>query len=146
LSNGCTVFAKLWDGWKLPVSYSEHEANVYYHLRDLWGTVVPYFIGFGDWGFCHILLLSYIECPMLYQVKYTSQIGRNVIKAFNEIHARGICHGDIRGENILVRPDQSVVLIDFEMSEVKAPEEALMSETREVKHLLASFKSMASKP
>ena len=82
---------------------------------------------------------------MLYQVKYTSQIGRNVIEAFNEIHARGICHGDIRGENILVRPDQSVVLIDFEMSEVKAPEEALMSETREVKHLLASFKSIASK-
>lgn len=65
LSNGCTVFAKLWDGWKLPASYSEHEANVYYHLRDLWGTVIPYFIGLGDWGFCHILLLSYIEVPLL---------------------------------------------------------------------------------
>jgi tRNA A-37 threonylcarbamoyl transferase component Bud32 len=82
---------------------------------------------------------------MLYQVKYTPQIGRNVINAFNEIHARGVCHGDIRGENILVRPDQSVVLIDFEMSEVKASEEVLISETREVKRLLASFKSMVSK-
>ena len=82
---------------------------------------------------------------MLYQVKYTPQIGRNVIKAFNEIHARGVCHGDIRGENILVRPDQSVVLIDFEMSEVKASKEALMREKREVKHLLALFKSVSSK-
>ena len=82
---------------------------------------------------------------MLYPIKYTPQIGRNVIKAFDEIHARGVCHGDVRGENILVRPDQSVVLIDFEMSEVEAPEEALTSEMREVNHLLASFKSMESK-
>jgi hypothetical protein len=63
LNDGSTVFAKLWDGWKLPASHSEHEANVYAHMRDLWGTVVPEFIGLGDWGFCHILLLSYIEVP-----------------------------------------------------------------------------------
>src|SRR5436305_15342210 len=35
LNNGSRVFAKLWDGWKLSASYSEHEANVYEHLRDL---------------------------------------------------------------------------------------------------------------
>lgn len=58
LSNGHTVFAKLWDGWKFPVSYSEHEAAVYYRLRDLWGTLIPDFLGYGQWGFCHILLLS----------------------------------------------------------------------------------------
>jgi len=63
LDDGSTVFAKLWDGWKMPTSYSEHEANVYCHLRDLWGTVVPAFIGLGQWGFCHILLLSYIDVP-----------------------------------------------------------------------------------
>lgn len=81
---------------------------------------------------------------MLYQLKYNPKIGRNVIKAFNEIHARAVCHGDIRAENILVRPDQSVVMIDFEMSENKASGEALMSEMKEVKHLLATFKSTAS--
>jgi len=76
---------------------------------------------------------------MLYQVKYTPQVGRNILKAFKQIHARGVLHGDVRPENILVRPDQSVVVIDFEMSELMAPREALMSEMREVKHLLASF-------
>ena len=61
LSTGRTVFAKLWDGWKFSPEYCEHEASVYFQLRDLWGTIVPEFIGVGDWGFCHILLLSYVE-------------------------------------------------------------------------------------
>ena len=63
LSNGLIVFAKLWDGWKFSRQSSEHEASVYYQLRDLWGTMVPEFLGLGDWGFCHILLLSFIEVP-----------------------------------------------------------------------------------
>jgi hypothetical protein len=61
LSNGLTVFAKLWDGWKFSSQDSEHEASVYYRLRDLWGGTVPEFLGLGNWGFCHILLLSFIE-------------------------------------------------------------------------------------
>ena len=77
---------------------------------------------------------------MLYQVKYTPKIGRNVIKVFKEIHARGVYHGDVRCENILVRPDQSVVVIDFEMSTMDADEEDLKAEMKEVKILLASLR------
>jgi len=40
------------------LSDCEHEACVYYRLRDLWTTVVPDFLGFGQLGFFHILLLS----------------------------------------------------------------------------------------
>jgi DNA-binding helix-hairpin-helix protein with protein kinase domain len=76
---------------------------------------------------------------MLYQVEYTPKVGRNVIKAFKEIHARGVSHGDVRGENILVRPDQSVVVVDFEMSRMDAEEEDLKAEMREVKYLLVSL-------
>lgn len=77
---------------------------------------------------------------MLYQVRYTEQIGRNIVKAFRQIHARGVLHGDVRPENILVRPDQSVVVIDFEMSEVLVPRKELMGEMRAVRRLLKSFK------
>jgi hypothetical protein len=49
LSNGLTVFAKLWDGWKFSRQNSEHEASVYYQLRDLWRTTAPEFLGLGDW-------------------------------------------------------------------------------------------------
>ena len=61
LNNGLPVFAKLWDGWKLSSSLSEHEASVYYNLRDLWSTIVPDFLGLGEWGFYHILLLSDLD-------------------------------------------------------------------------------------
>ena len=61
LSTGETVFAKLWDGWKFSRSNCEHEATIYLQLRDLWGTIVPEFLGTGNWGFCHILLLSYVD-------------------------------------------------------------------------------------
>ena len=62
---------------------------------------------------------------------------KNVIKAFTEIHRRRVYHGDVRGENILVRPDNSVVIIDFEMSEMDADQELLDSEMEEVKDLCA---------
>jgi hypothetical protein len=65
LSTGHTVFAKLWDGWKFSPQYCEHEASIYLQMRDLWGVLVPEFLGSGDWGFCYILLLSYIEVSSL---------------------------------------------------------------------------------
>ena len=77
---------------------------------------------------------------MLYQVKYNSKIANNVIKAFKEIHARKVYHGDVRCENILIRPDHSVVVIDFEASEMDADPGLLNAEMREVKNLLASMK------
>jgi RIO-like serine/threonine protein kinase len=77
---------------------------------------------------------------MLHQIKYTPNIGRNVINAYKQIHARGVCHGDVRCENILVRLDASVVVVDFEMSTIDADEDLLKSEMREVKYLLAALK------
>jgi len=78
-------------------------------------------------------------CPMLLEIKYTAKIGRNVVNAFKDIHARGVCHGDVRCENILVRLDGTVVLVDFEMSTIDADEDELNTEMREVKNLLASL-------
>jgi DNA-binding helix-hairpin-helix protein with protein kinase domain len=76
---------------------------------------------------------------MLHEIKYAPNIGRNVVNAFKEIHARGVCHGDVRGENILVRPDGTVVVVDFEMSTIDADPDDLKSEMKGVKYLLASL-------
>ena len=76
---------------------------------------------------------------MLHQVDFNQIIKRNVIKAFAQIHAREVCHGDVRVENILVRPDNSVVIIDFETSLTQAPTDRLRTEAKEVKRLLASL-------
>jgi len=75
----------------------------------------------------------------LNEVKCTPGIRRNVVNAFKEIHARGVYHGDVRCENILVKPDGSVVVVDFEMSTIDADEDCLKSEMRAVRYLLASL-------
>lgn len=61
---------------------------------------------------------------------------RNVSEAFSSIHALGVRHGDVRKENILVRDDESVVLIDFERSGFDASLEDLEDEDNEVEELL----------
>ena len=53
---------------------------------------------------------------MLHQVAFSSIIGQNVIEAFIQIHERRVLHGDIRCENILVRKDGSVCIVDFEVA------------------------------
>jgi len=52
-----------------------------------------------------------------------------------------VCHGEVQCKNILVRPDHSVVVIDFESSEMDADPASLDAEMKEVKYLLASLKS-----
>ena len=57
---------------------------------------------------------------MLSEVIVTPQIERNVVGAFKELHHHNVYHGDIRAANIIVRADESVVLIDFERSVLNA--------------------------
>jgi hypothetical protein len=61
LHTGETAFAKLWDGWKYSGQEADREAQIYMELSDLWGITVPKLIAHGGWGFCHIILLEFIE-------------------------------------------------------------------------------------
>ena len=66
----------------------------------------------------------------------TPQIERNVIEAFKKLHQYNVYHGDIRGANIIVRSDESVVIIDFERSVLNADRMMLIEEEDEVRHML----------
>ena len=76
---------------------------------------------------------------MLYQVEFNSIISKNIFNALKKIHARKVYHGDVRGENILVRHDNSVVIIDFERSIVNADQSLLKEEMKEIKLLLSGL-------
>jgi RIO-like serine/threonine protein kinase len=65
-------------------------------------------------------------------------------KAFRELHRLGIMHGDVRAANILVAPEGSVWIIDFESAEVvsdSTKSEMLESENAEVERLLNDLMS-----
>ena len=66
----------------------------------------------------------------------TPTIEDNVIAAFDMLHKRGICHGDIRAPNVLVKDDNSVVIVDFERSCVNANRMMVIEEQDEVRHML----------
>jgi serine/threonine protein kinase len=60
-------------------------------------------------------------------------------EAFKEIHKRKVYHGDVRPENILVRPDDSVVIVDFERSIIDAEDKLLVEEMEEVGQIVQSW-------
>ena len=61
---------KLWDGWKHSPEESDRESAIYKSLRPLWGTLVPILIAHGGWGFCHVVVLKFIQVHRLATSKY----------------------------------------------------------------------------
>jgi tRNA A-37 threonylcarbamoyl transferase component Bud32 len=82
-----------------------------------------------------------VEGTMLSETIITQRIETNTIEAFKTLHSYGVCHGDVRAANILVRNNEIVVLIDFERSMLNADKMMLVEEEDEVRHMLAFVKS-----
>lgn len=61
LGTGEKVFVKLWDSWKCSADEMKQEAAAYSMLRELWGKIMPRMLIHGGWGFCHTLVLEFIE-------------------------------------------------------------------------------------
>ena len=69
--SGELVFVKLWDGWKYSSEEADRESAVYTSLHELWGTRVPRLIAHGGWGFCHVLVLEFIEViPVIFALDH----------------------------------------------------------------------------
>jgi serine/threonine protein kinase len=77
---------------------------------------------------------------MFSDVVITPMITRNIHKAYDEIHSLGVFHGDVRSANILVRSDESVVIIDFEASILNADCSLIEEENQKVQLLLMAAK------
>jgi serine/threonine protein kinase len=75
---------------------------------------------FFSWA---IVIFADGKGPILSEVECNEVIARNVLNVFKEIHTRKECHRDIRQENIHVKSDNSVVIVDFERSSIDATED-----------------------
>ena len=78
---------------------------------------------------------------MLCDAKVTPRIEKNIIQAFKMLHSHGVCHRDVRAANVLVRKDESVVIIDFERSVLNVDKMMLLEEEDEVRYMLQFAKS-----
>jgi len=50
----------------------------------------------------------------LSQSNLTTNTEQKIFKAFDEIHHHGVVHNDVRPDNILISPDETIWVIDFE--------------------------------
>ncbi|GFH21274.1 protein kinase domain-containing protein [Haematococcus lacustris] len=96
---GVPVAVKATDVCKAPdiVELLWHEAQIYEVLRDLQGHVLPVMHGCGYWGGRNTFFLA-------------------TAVALQAIHQRGVAHGDVRADNILVQHcgnTPQVIFIDF---------------------------------
>lgn len=67
-----------------------------------------------------------------------------IIKAYNAIHSQGVCHGDVKRENIIIGRSESVWIIDFEygcdMRGASTGAKAFADEMQEVRNLLSKLR------
>ena len=116
----------------------KHEAQVYHHLQDIQGDVIPVYLGSVDLEHCffldvgvqiiHMLLMSWggeaFHGDSLSSLDTKTQ---NCVKdAKRQLEAHGVKHRDIRPPNVLRDPNtDKVMLIDFERSTIAPQREAL---------------------
>ena len=98
------------------------EILAYKALQRIQGLVVPEFIGvFVIEGFKgYALGLSAVDGVTLSEYFETNaptmELFRSVLSQIRAIHNCGVAHLDVREENILIKRDQSTVVIDFDFS------------------------------
>jgi hypothetical protein len=157
ISDQSKVVLKLWDGWKVDTEERDREAEVYVHLRPLWGKYVPSLRVATPFDYMHALIIEYIDvnpssslcwlkASPVSTANLTERVEAEIFKAFDAIHELGVCHNDIRAENILVTAGgESVFIIDFAFSEIfteltAKSREYLSTETDFIKELLDELK------
>jgi hypothetical protein len=129
----------------------KHEGRVYQHLDEVQGELVPVYLGnislakpyFLDLGvrIVHMLLMSWAgeEAEKDVMLGMPQDISAETKRAVARLRDCGVEHGDVRSANVLWNAEiGSVMLIDFERSEILKQEVPVLQETspnRKRKHL-----------
>ena len=93
-------------------------------LPELKGGQVPRFVAAGDLLRAPYVVMEFIEGESLENlrqrgrlpVEELARIGAGIADALHDIHRQGVIHLDLKPDNVLVRPDGRVALIDFGLS------------------------------
>jgi serine/threonine protein kinase len=81
----------------------------------------------------------------LTKARHTPELADKIRQAFREIHELGVLHDDVRDQNVLVKPDGSVVLIDFELSRFgNVMKEEFTNEMNNVEQMIGELEDRCS--
>ncbi|XP_023226801.1 serine/threonine-protein kinase AtPK2/AtPK19-like [Centruroides sculpturatus] len=145
--NGCSFAAKTIGEFKYKtkmerkeiISELQNEIEIYEALKDLQGRVLPrlHFEAYLD-RTRYSLIMDGLDADPLWTGHPTEDQKRAILAVLHQIHERGILHGDIRKENILLdRKDKKrVYFIDFALSSVCDVQKEFQGEMEELRSLL----------
>ena len=94
-------------------------------MQELTGSHVPRFVAAGDLEHVPYLVMEHVpgqslqdwlDAPLLPDVDELTRLGAAVALAAHSLHQQNTVHLDLKPANIIVRPNGSVVLIDFGLS------------------------------
>jgi serine/threonine protein kinase/nucleotide-binding universal stress UspA family protein len=98
-------------------------------LRVVQGRHVPRFVAAGDLETLPYLVMEWVEGQSLQQILDEAEkaavrptlekivtLGIGMAKAAHSLHKQNVCHLDLKPANMLLRPDNSVVMLDFGLS------------------------------
>ncbi len=94
-------------------------------MPTLSGPHVPRFVAAGDLARVPYLVMEYVDGQTLDHwvaakqfspFETVAQIGAALARAVHSLHRQNVCHLDLKPANVLVRPDGSVLLLDFGLS------------------------------
>ena len=94
-------------------------------MQDLAGSHVPRFVAAGDLEHMPYLVMEYVpgktlqawlDAPHLPGLEELALLGAAVAQAAHSLHQQNTVHLDLKPGNVMVRPNGSVVLIDFGLS------------------------------
>lgn len=109
------------DGAETIVSF-EVEQQI---LQELTGSHVPRFVAAGDLERIPYLVMEHVagqilqdwlDAPKLPEVEELVRLGSSLAMAAHSLHQQNTVHLDLKPGNVIVRPNGSVVLIDFGLS------------------------------
>ncbi|KAJ3349203.1 hypothetical protein HDU83_000679 [Entophlyctis luteolus] len=95
----------------------QKEVEIYQHLEEFQGSVIPKFIAFGHWfGFIQVIVLENVGRQISY--KEFMERREEVEDVVKMIHSKDVEHGDLRLPNIMIDDRNKIRLIDFGMSSI----------------------------
>lgn len=99
----------------------ENELMIYNHLNTLQDVCIPKVVLSGHWSFFFVIGLSL--CGSV-PTELSRVQKRRLLNSLDQIHEKGVLHGDLKKENILVNEEGATFIIDFGFSTLSSDKRA----------------------